>query len=95
MKSEIDMFEAGTGSRTCPCKDAVEPDGGVSDLRKLLRYGCLEMIRVSSDEGATKKTNFTIDYILGTDLQKKRESTVDRNYDWLNYTRYRPPKLQS
>lgn len=95
MSSEVDEFESGTGSPVSSGKNG-ESDGGVSaNLRTSFRYGCLEMIRVSEDKRSTKKTNFTIDYILGSDLKRRRESTADQHYDWLNYTRYKPPKLQS
>ncbi|XKL64565.1 hypothetical protein PGB90_004651 [Kerria lacca] len=65
-----------------------------TNFQKLFHYGCLEMIRVS-EKCPEKRSNFSIDYILGTDEKKKTNyDNVHVRYDWLNYTRYKPPKLQ-
>lgn len=72
-----------------------EQDEKPSNLQKLLHYGCLEMVQVPS-KCTEKRANFTIDYILGTnDKQDQNLNAIETHYDWLHYTRYRPPKLQS
>ena len=61
----------------------------------VLQCDYLEVIEVPR-QCQEKCSNFSIDYILGN--CNKKESHFDSakvHYDWLNYTRYRPPKLQS
>ncbi|XP_065203888.1 homeobox protein vab-15 [Planococcus citri] len=72
----------------------IEDDEKSSNLQKLLQYGCLEMVRVPQ-KCTEKRNNFTIDYILGTNEKSDQNlNTIEPHYDWLHYTRYRPPKLQ-
>lgn len=68
-----------------------------SQLQKLLQYDCLEVLEVPQ-RCAEKRSNFSIDYILGISEKKTQVCSSDQSnpqYDWLNYTRYKPPKLQS
>lgn len=67
-----------------------------SQLQKLLQYDCLEVLEVPQ-RCAEKRSNFSIDYILGISEKKTQVCSSDQSnpqYDWLNYTRYKPPKLQ-
>lgn len=68
-----------------------------SQLQKLLQYNCLEVLEVPQ-KCAEKRSNFSIDYILGISEKTTQVCSYDQSnaqYDWLNYTRYKPPKLQS
>lgn len=68
-------------------------------LGQIFQYSCLEMIRVSRSEYPAKRSNFTIDHILGkqdtTSNEENYTASPNIRYDWLTYTRYKPPKLQS
>lgn len=74
-------------------------EDGTFQLGKIFQYSCLEMIRIArSHQCPAKRSNFTIDHILGKQETKNEENCTNSanvRYDWLTYTRYKPPKLQS
>lgn len=80
------------------CEDSInkEKQHVSSSLHRILQYDCLEVIEVPQ-KCAEKRSNFSIDYILGISEKKADVGNFDQRsaqYDWLNYTRYKPPKLQ-
>lgn len=65
---------------------------------------CEEM-KIPAKCVSEKRNNFSIDYILGITRPNEQQSPqrdeenckdeMKAQYDWLHYTRYKPPKLQS
>ncbi len=63
---------------------------------RLPSYECVQMIQLS-ERKTTKRSDFSIDFILGNEAKAPQNFPpfTDARYDWLNYTRYKPPKLPS
>lgn len=96
----IDAFARTMSQESMDCTTPnTDLEDGTFQLGQIFQYSCLEMIRIArSHQCPAKRSNFTIDHILGKQETKNEENCTDSanvRYDWLTYTRYKPPKLQS
>lgn len=75
--------------------DKNQSESEMKNPENVLPYDYLDVIEVPQ-QCQEKRLNFSIDYILGNDDKKESHFNHAKiQYDWLSYTRYRPPKLQS
>lgn len=96
----VDDFPEAVSQENMDCATpTTNLENGTFQLGQIFQYSCLEMIRIArSSQCPAKRSNFTIDHILGKQETKNEDNCADSTnvrYDWLTYTRYKPPKLQS